>query len=266
MEKFITPEDKELFPWLHCSPIIKTIEQQITASTKIKFAIEAIKRKLLAITTATNDGVYDDEVKYIERKILIMLKANDESQATVNLIKKTILKLEKTKLQAKEKDLITKQNETKTELDNTLETLIAKRHPNYHHPKGTWNDADKRAYARFTSAYEAILTANYDHRQLMHKKKKELKKQAIEKKKDEDNALLQLTRKDLNQTIASSMKAYIKKLKVNNQAVKTKNVQRPAANAGQKKTNKPKTVAKGKGNGKQTSRKNKRNGGGATRN
>jgi hypothetical protein len=247
MEKFITPEDKELFPWLHCSPIIKTIEQQITASTKIKFAIEAIKRKLLAITTATNDGVYDDEVKYIERKILIMLKAND-------------------KLQAKEKDLITKQNETKTELDNTLETLIAKRHPNYHHPKGTWNDADKRAYARFTSAYEAILTANYDHRQLMHKKKKELKKQAIEKKKDEDNALLQLTRKDLNQTIASSMKAYIKKLKVNNQAVKTKNVQRPAANAGQKKTNKPKTVAKGKGNGKQTSRKNKRNGGGATRN
>ena len=271
MEKFITPQDKELLPWLHSSPVIKTIEQQVTSSTKIKFALEAVKRKFLAITTANNTGIFNDEVKFIERKILTMIKGHDEAPATVTLIKKTVLKLEKTKLQTKERELTAKLNETKTELNDTLETLIAKRHPDFHHPKGTWTDADNEAYSSFTSAFEAILTANFDHRQLMHQKKKNLKKQVLEKKLEEDNALLQLTRKDLNQTIASSMKAFVKKIKIPPHAPKSKaskNVRRPAQNAGQKQKNfnNSKAAPKAKnGKGKQSSRKKRNNGGGVTK-
>ena len=175
MEKFITEQDKILLPWLHLKPITKTIEQSLTSSVKLTFAQESIKQKLDAIAIATTTGVFNDEVKFIERKILTLIKDHDEAPATINLIKKTFLKLEKTKLQNKERDIMAKKNDAKTDLDTFLESLIAKRHPNYHHPKGTWTDSDAEAYLRFTSAYQDLITASYDHRQLLHQQKKNLR-------------------------------------------------------------------------------------------
>ena len=270
MEKFITEQDKELLPWLHSTPIVKTIEQSLISSIKLGFARESIKDKLEYIATATATGVFNDEIKFIERKILALIKDHDEAPATINLIKKTLLKLEKTKLQIKERDLITKQELEKTELDTTLDTLIAKRHPQYHHPRGTWTDPDAAAYLRFTSAYQDIITASYDHRQFLHLQKKKLKKLAFDKKQEEDSALLQLTRKDLNQTIAASIKAFTKNLTIkssSNKPKKPKNGLRPAQQAGRNINQVAKSTfktKKGKGT-KQTLRKSKRNAGGATR-
>ena len=270
MDKFITDHDRELLPWLHCSPIVKTIEQSLISTIKLGFARESIKIKLEAVASAALTGIFNDEVKFIERKILALIKDHDEAPATITLIKKTLLKLEKPKLQNKERELVTKQDQIKTELDNKLEALIAKRHPQYHHPRGLWTDADATVYLRFTSAYQDIITATYDHRQLLHLEQKKLKKLAYDKKQEEDNALLQLTRKDLNQTIAASIKAFSKSLtnkSSSNKPKGSKNGLRPAQKAGRN----TKQVAKSNGKikeakrTKQTLRKNKKSTGGVTR-
>jgi hypothetical protein len=279
MEKFITEQDKELLPWLHCNPIVKTIEQSLISSIKLSFARESLKLKLEAIATATTTGVFNEEVKYIEKKILTLMKDHDDAPATITLIKKTLLKLEKIKLQNKERDIITKRDLIKAELETTLETLIARRHPDYHHPKGVWTDDDSDAYLRFTSAYWDIITASYDHRQLLHRQKKQLKKLAFEKKQEDDNALLQLTRKDLNQTIAASIKALSKSLTNKSSSTnsrKSKNGHRPAQQAGlntkrvAQSANKNKTETGTKQNkkgkeGKHSASIRKRNAGGAIR-
>lgn len=278
MEKFITEQDKELLPWLHITPIVKTIEQSLISSIKLGFARESIKEKLAAIATATTTGIFKDEIKFIEKKILALIKDNDDTPTTTTLIKKTFLKLEKTKLQNKERDLITKQDQTKTELETTLETLITKRHPQVHHPKGTWTETDENTYRRITDAYRHLITASYDHRQLLHQQKKQLKKLAFEKKQEEDNALLQLTRKDLNQTIATSIKAFMKNLKTKSPSPKTKslnsrpnqskNGKGPVRKTGPKSKQPTKTLNQRplRKEKKRTTRKNKNNAGGATKN